>query len=261
MSNSNASWRRYAGAAARQLRLRGGATDGNSQVTALQRVAAERAAFEASLFSGIAHGEGLGAAVVRIARESSITKSRGSSRGFLQRLIDDPMGAPAGRLGFAVFLTRDALYESASVWFARAGEDIAIQFAAPEYVDTLFSTDESGHAESVATDLVAAGDSNEPLERLRLAKVLAKHRSLDLLETALAGLRHFHEETVLVLLLLMGAIVYGALVLFLLGRGWLTHLGKDVTAAADSPAAATLEQPDPLQDSAALPDNTPPPNV
>jgi putative peptidoglycan lipid II flippase len=80
-------------------------------------------------------------------------------------------------------------------------------------------------------------------------------------ETALAGLRHFHEETVLVLLLLMGAIVYGALVLFLLGRGWLTHLGKDVTAAADSPAAATLEQPDPLQDSAALPDNTPPPNV
>jgi putative peptidoglycan lipid II flippase len=82
-----------------------------------------------------------------------------------------------------------------------------------------------------------------------------------LAERALAGLHHFHEETVLALLLLAGAIVYGALVLLLLGRSWLTHLGKDVSTAADSPAAATLEQPDPMQDSAALPDNTPPPNI
>ncbi len=80
-------------------------------------------------------------------------------------------------------------------------------------------------------------------------------------ETALAGLHHFHEESVLALLLLVGAIVYCALVLLLLGRGWLAHLGKDVSAAADAPAAATLEQPDPTMDSAALPDNTPPPNI
>ena len=151
-------------------------------------MAAERAAFEASLFSGIVHGEGLGHAVVRIARETSITKFRGSSRGLLQSLIDDPIGAPLGRLGFAVFLTRDGLYESASEWFARAGEELAIELAAPEYVDTLFSVNETGHAESVATDVVAAGDGKEPVERLRLAKVLAKHRSLGLLETALAGL-------------------------------------------------------------------------
>ena len=78
---------------------------------------------------------------------------------------------------------------------------------------------------------------------------------------ALGGVTHFREEITLALLLLVGASVYGVVVLTLLGRGWLVHLAKDVSAAADSPPAATLEQPDALEDSAALPDNTPPPNI
>jgi putative peptidoglycan lipid II flippase len=80
------------------------------------------------------------------------------------------------------------------------------------------------------------------------------------MQTALGGLPRFREETVLALLLLAGAALYGLLVLLLLGRKWFVHLGKDVTAAAEAPAAP-LEHPDALQESAALPDNPPAPNV
>jgi putative peptidoglycan lipid II flippase len=79
------------------------------------------------------------------------------------------------------------------------------------------------------------------------------------LERALAGLSVFREETMLALLLVLGAMVYGLLVLALLGRGWLRGLLRDVSAAADTKAPPTLEPPDPTDDSAALPDNEPPP--
>jgi putative peptidoglycan lipid II flippase len=81
------------------------------------------------------------------------------------------------------------------------------------------------------------------------------------LERALAGLSVFREETMLALLLVLGAIVYGLLVVALLGRPWLRSLLREVTVAADAPASATLEPPDPTDDSAALPDNEPPPKV
>jgi len=81
------------------------------------------------------------------------------------------------------------------------------------------------------------------------------------LTQAFAGLPYFREEMTLGVLLVFGALIYALLVWLLLGRGWLRSLLQDVGSAADKPAKATLEQPDPLQDSAALPDNTPPPNV
>ena len=81
------------------------------------------------------------------------------------------------------------------------------------------------------------------------------------LERALAGLSVFREETMLALLLVLGAMVYGLLVLALLGRGWLRGLLRDVSAAADTKAPPTLEPPDPTDDSAALPDNEPPPKA
>ncbi len=81
------------------------------------------------------------------------------------------------------------------------------------------------------------------------------------LERALAGLSVFREETMLALLVVLGAIVYGLLVLVLLGRPWLNSLLREVTVAADTKAPPTLETPDPTDDSSALPDNEPPPKV
>ena len=81
------------------------------------------------------------------------------------------------------------------------------------------------------------------------------------LERALAGLSVFREETMLALLVVLGAIVYGVLVLVLLGRPWLNSLLREVTVAADTPAPPDLESPDFTDDSAALPDNDPPPKV
>jgi hypothetical protein len=76
-----------------------------------------------------------------------------------------------------------------------------------------------------------------------------------------SGVAHFREEITLAVLLTFGTLVYAGAVWLLLGRGWLRSLLQDVGSAADKPAKAELEQPDPLQDSAALPDNPPPPNV
>jgi len=80
-----------------------------------------------------------------------------------------------------------------------------------------------------------------------------------MLKQSLAGLAHFGDEIALAVLLVLGTAIYALAVFLLLGRGWLGSLLKDVGSAAEAPAA--LEKPDPLQDSAALPDNTPPPNV
>jgi putative peptidoglycan lipid II flippase len=81
------------------------------------------------------------------------------------------------------------------------------------------------------------------------------------LERALAGLELFREETMLALLLLLGAIFYALAVFLLLGRPWLMSLLRDVSVAADTPAPPTLEQSDPTDDSSALPDGEPPPKV
>jgi putative peptidoglycan lipid II flippase len=81
------------------------------------------------------------------------------------------------------------------------------------------------------------------------------------LERALSGLSVFREETMLALLVVLGAIVYGLLVLMLLGRPWLTSLLREVSVAADTPAPPDLETPDPTDDSSALPDNEPPPKA
>jgi putative peptidoglycan lipid II flippase len=81
------------------------------------------------------------------------------------------------------------------------------------------------------------------------------------LERALADMTAFREETMLALLVLLGAIVYGLAVLLLLGRPWLKGLLREVAVAADTKAPPDLDQPDPTDDSAALPDNEPPPKV
>jgi putative peptidoglycan lipid II flippase len=81
------------------------------------------------------------------------------------------------------------------------------------------------------------------------------------LERALSGLTHFHDETMLALLVALGALVYGLAVFLLLGWSWLASLLRDVTVAADTEAPADLEQADPTVDSAMLPDNEPPPKV
>jgi putative peptidoglycan lipid II flippase len=81
------------------------------------------------------------------------------------------------------------------------------------------------------------------------------------LSHALTGLPYLREEISLAIVLVVGTIVYALAVLLLLGRGWLRTLLKDVGSAAEAPPRRELETPDPMQDSAALPDNTPPPNV
>lgn len=79
------------------------------------------------------------------------------------------------------------------------------------------------------------------------------------LDRVLADMRVFRDETTLAILLLWGAIVYLLAVLALLGRKWFKSLMSEAAAAADRPAPADLEHPDPIDDSEALPDNEPPP--
>jgi putative peptidoglycan lipid II flippase len=81
------------------------------------------------------------------------------------------------------------------------------------------------------------------------------------LERALSGWTTFREETELAILVVLGGLVYGLAVLSLLGRPWLNGLLREVTIAADTKAPPDLEQTDPTDDSAALPDNEPPPKA
>ena len=81
------------------------------------------------------------------------------------------------------------------------------------------------------------------------------------LERALAGMTYFREETMLALLLLAGTAVYSLAVYLLLGQPWLKGLLREVSVAADTKAPPDLEQTDPTDDSAALPDNEPPPKA
>ncbi len=81
------------------------------------------------------------------------------------------------------------------------------------------------------------------------------------LERALSDWASFRDETELAILVVLGAAVYGLAVLLLLGRPWLRGLLREVTVAADTKAPADLEQADPTDDSAVLPDNEPPPKA
>jgi putative peptidoglycan lipid II flippase len=63
---------------------------------------------------------------------------------------------------------------------------------------------------------------------------------------ALTGMSYFREEITLALLILLGAAVYAAIVLLLLGRGWPRDLLQDVGTATDSAP--------PLQPNPRLPD-------
>ncbi len=69
----------------------------------------------------------------------------------------------------------------------------------------------------------------------------------------------FHDEAMLALLVLLGALVYGLGVFVFLGTRWLNGLLREVTVAADTAAKPDLQQPDLTDDSADLPDNEPPP--
>jgi putative peptidoglycan lipid II flippase len=92
---------------------------------------------------------------------------------------------------------------------------------------------------------------------LAVALLIGAH----LLERALAHLTHFHEETVLILLFVIGTIVYGGMILLLLGPSWMKSLLRDTNVAADIEAPAAVEVADPTDDSAALPDSEPPPKI
>ena len=178
--------RRYAGALARKTGLR--THKAAPGLTAKEKVAAERAAFDASFFTGISAGEPIGDAVVRIARDASQVRFRGETRGLFQRLIDDPVARQYGCLGFAAFLVRDGLTASALIWFERAGDELSSLHAAPEYVDTLFTEGRKADAVALAAKVLADESPLAPAERWRVLKVLAKHRSVDLLRERLATL-------------------------------------------------------------------------
>jgi lipopolysaccharide biosynthesis glycosyltransferase len=156
--------------------------------TSQELLATERLTLEASLMSGVASGEALPDAVVRIARTASLLRNRAQTRGFFQRLIDDPAASAYGCLGFATFLTRDELTESALVWFERAGSDLALAHAGAEYVDALFAERRSGHAEAKAAAALSPASTHSTTERLRILKILAKYRSIEVLRPRLEEL-------------------------------------------------------------------------
>ena len=81
------------------------------------------------------------------------------------------------------------------------------------------------------------------------------------LERALSDVTRFRNETELAILVVLAAVVYALAVLLLLGRPWLNSLLREVTVAADTKAPPDLEQSDPTDDSAVLPDNEPPPKA
>jgi putative peptidoglycan lipid II flippase len=79
------------------------------------------------------------------------------------------------------------------------------------------------------------------------------------LDTALSGLTRFHDETILASVVVLGGLLYFGLVFGLLGRKWFMSLLREVSTVADKQVPAELEESDPTDDSAALPDSEPPP--
>ncbi len=103
-----------------------------------------------------------------------------------------------------------------------------------------------------------------PVAKLLIAGVvlgLALLAGEPALKLALSGLAYFRDEIALALLVLLGAVVYGTAVLLLLKPRWLKGLLEDVGVAADTPTPPLSEPPDPTDDSAAFPDDQPPPRV
>jgi putative peptidoglycan lipid II flippase len=111
---------------------------------------------------------------------------------------------------------------------------------------------------------VSGADIGKPVAKLIAAGIVLAAALLAGaygLERALSDLALFRDETELGILVVLGAVVYGLAVLLLLGRPWLRTLLREVTVAADTKAPADLEQTDPTDDSAVLPDNEPPPKA
>jgi putative peptidoglycan lipid II flippase len=81
------------------------------------------------------------------------------------------------------------------------------------------------------------------------------------LDHALSGMALFRDETTLALLVVLGAIVYFVAVLLLLGRKWFNSLLREVTVAVETETPHPGTPQDPVDDSAALPDNEPPPKT
>ena len=90
------------------------------------------------------------------------------------------------------------------------------------------------------------------------AALFAGHYALD---HALSGMTIFRDETTLAILVVLGAIVYFAAVFLLLGRNWFNGLLREVTVAVETEVPPPGGPPDPVDDSAALPDNEPPPKT
>ena len=78
------------------------------------------------------------------------------------------------------------------------------------------------------------------------------------LDRALVSLTSLREEAALAILVVLGGLLYFALVFAILGRRWFKGLLREVTEAADTQAPAPLDE-DPTDASAALPDSDPPP--
>jgi len=93
-----------------------------------------------------------------------------------------------------------------------------------------------------ATKRRGVGPSGEPLERaMRLIGCgivlgLALYGGQIFIAPALSGLHGLREEALLLILIILGAAVYGALVIALLGRTWLKDLTRDEETAAARPA-------------------------
>lgn len=146
--------------------------------TAEERALQRRLELDASFTRGIGTGESLAEALVRYARSASIDRLRVETRGVFQRLIDDPATDAVGSLAFATFLWRDQLFESSLGWFRRAGIDLAVRHAAPEYFDSLIATHRDRAADLVR-HLAEHRAELSAAERVALMRILAKHRLLE----------------------------------------------------------------------------------
>ena len=82
------------------------------------------------------------------------------------------------------------------------------------------------------------------------------------LDSALSSMTIFRDETLLAILVVVGGLVYFAMVFALLGRGWFMGLLKEIEREADEPPLKASERiEDFTDDSEALPDSEPPPKI
>ena len=82
------------------------------------------------------------------------------------------------------------------------------------------------------------------------------------LDSALSSMTIFRDETLLAILVVVGGLLYFAMVFALLGRGWFMGLLKEIEREADEPPLKASERiEDFTDDSEALPDSEPPPKI